>query len=262
MDIERTLGLARRFALLVAIAVLAGCGERAPETEPAETETNTNAVSPRSPELASAQERLLVVLNEFRGRQGRGEVSRDEELADAAEYYAQLMAEKGKLGHTVGESTPSERAKRYGYDYCLVTENVGYIQTNADLSVSELATRLESGWEESPGHRENMLDPDVTEVGIGVAYDEKTKTYFGVQLFGRPADRRIDFSISNRASTTVRYTLSGRDYTLQPRVTRRHGICRPETVALQPLGTTITPSDDAEYVVSDGPSGLVVEPAG
>ena len=37
-------------------------------------------------------------------------------------------------------------------------------------SSSELARETVSGWMESPGHKENILTPDFTETGIGIAY--------------------------------------------------------------------------------------------
>ena len=38
----------------------------------------------------------------------------------------------------------------------------------------------------SPGHRANILNPNYTEIGIGVNYEDGYYGIYWVQLFGRP----------------------------------------------------------------------------
>jgi len=40
-------------------------------------------------------------------------------------------------------------------------------------------------WKRSPGHRRNMLTPNITEIGVGAAQGKSGRWYF-VQVFGRP----------------------------------------------------------------------------
>ena len=40
-----------------------------------------------------------------------------------------------------------------------------------------------------------MLDPAVTETGVGVARSERTGDYYGVQMFGRPTTEMMEFQI-------------------------------------------------------------------
>jgi uncharacterized protein YkwD len=41
------------------------------------------------------------------------------------------------------------------------------------------------GWMDSKGHRENILNPGFTEIGIGIARNDKGETYF-TQEFAKP----------------------------------------------------------------------------
>ena len=41
---------------------------------------------------------------------------------------------------------------------------------SSGFTPKELADGFLEGWKQSPGHRKNMLDPDVTQIGVGVAH--------------------------------------------------------------------------------------------
>jgi hypothetical protein len=72
-----------------------------------------------------------------------------------------------------------------------------------------------------------MLDPDVTEIGVGVARSKKTGRYYSVQDFGRPKSKEITFEISNDTDDDVRYLVDGKDYTVRPDYTVMHQRGRP-----------------------------------
>ena len=56
------------------------------------------------------------------------------------------------------------------------------------LDEKGMAELLFNGWKESPGHYENMVRKEFTEVGIGVYYDGET--LYAAQLFGTPMPQR------------------------------------------------------------------------
>ena len=68
-----------------------------------------------------------------------------------------------------------------GYEYVSVGENLamGNFDDDADLVL---------GWMNSPGHRDNILGEQYTEIGISVKEGmyEGNKIWMGVQIFGRP----------------------------------------------------------------------------
>jgi hypothetical protein len=157
------------------------------------------------------------------------------------------MAKAGKLGHAVDGRRPAERAQAQGYEPCIVAENVGFQYRSSGYDAATLAAELVEGWKNSPGHRENMEDAAVTEIGVGIAQDAKGR-YFGVQLFGRPKRDAIRFSVQNDAGREVAYR-AGEALSLPPGATRTHMVCRPVTLAIEsPLFST-TPVDGARYIV-------------
>src|SRR5205085_9863408 len=127
---------------------------------------------------------------------------------------------------------PADRAKEHGYDYCIVLENIAYQYDSTGFTTEKLGGGFFTGWKESPGHRRNMLDPDVTETGVAIARSADTGYYYAVQLFGRPKSLRIEFRIANSTGAVVRYKVGDREYDLPPGVVMTHEVCRPTDVVV------------------------------
>lgn len=73
------------------------------------------------------------------------------------------MACNGFFSHTGSDgSSPSQRISRQGYHWSAIAENIaaGYGDPASVVA----------GWMGSQGHKENLLNPDYTEVGIGYVY--------------------------------------------------------------------------------------------
>lgn len=115
-------------------------------------------------------------------------------------------------------------------------------------SAEALAAEMVQGWKDSPGHRRNMLEPAVTQTGVAIAQAADGR-YFGVQMFGRPKSEAIRFEVRNLAGKEVAYTVDGRSYSLPPRVTRTHSVCRPVELAIPSRGVLARPENGATYEV-------------
>jgi len=86
----------------------------------------------------------------------------DAKLAHAAQVQADEMARFRFLAHEGRDgSTPAIRATRAGYDWRIVGENVA--------AGPESAGEVMRGWEESPPHCRNLMDPQFTAMGIAFA---------------------------------------------------------------------------------------------
>jgi hypothetical protein len=109
------------------------------------------------------------------------------------------------------------------------------------------------GWKQSQEHRKNMLDAEVTDIGVAIAQSEKSRTYYAVQLIGRPLSKRIEFRVANASPVTVDYDLNGKAYSLPPRSTRTHQECRAARLTVRLPGeqqsTTVQPADGDRYEV-------------
>jgi uncharacterized protein YkwD len=187
----------------------------------------------RSPlDTGAAVDRILGEVNTFRQQQGRAALAANPQLTAAAQDFAAYIARTHRFSHEADGREPPDRAQAHGYAYCIVDENIGYEQRNPDFNANELASRLVQGWEASPPHRRNMLDPDVRDTGIGLAQDASTGRWYGVQMFGAPQSARATFEVVNEAGSAVRYRLGDRQFDLAPRATRTHQECRPASLAL------------------------------
>ena len=112
---------------------------------------------------------------------------------------------RGGRGWLADGSRPADRAARHGYEFCVIAENIAYAYNSEGYTTEELGATFVEGWKHSPGHRRNMLDPDVSQTGVAVARSEKTGYYYAVQMFGRPRSQAIEFQVSNRTEAEVAY---------------------------------------------------------
>ena len=217
--------------------------------------------SGKRPDLADAARRIVDQTNEFRKSEGRGPVEPDTELTAAARYFADFMARTDTYGHTADGNSPADRARKHGYDYCIVLENIANAFDSRGFETEQLAGQFVTGWKESPGHRKNMLDPDVTQTGVAVGRSEKTGYYYAVQMFGRPKSAAIEFRVENRSDARIGYAIGDQTFDLRPRVIRTHTRCRPPELRFTwPDGqsTTVKPATGDRLVVTRNGDGFAV----
>ena len=129
--------------------------------------------------------RVFALVNDFRGEHGVKPLEREARLDDTTSYFARYIAANGNLDHRADGSTPAMRVRQRGYAYCAISENIAYEYSSRGFTPEGLARNFVEGWRDSPTHRANMLDRDVTETGLGVARNAAGE-YYAVQLFGRP----------------------------------------------------------------------------
>src|SRR5262245_15806438 len=153
--------------------------------------------------LVGAQ--ILHQANDFRTGEKLTQVNIHRGLTAAANDFAHFLAGAEKFSHTADDKTPRERAEEHGYEACIVAENIGAQSSSSGFAADQLARGFIEGWKMSRTHRDNLLDPDVTETGVGVARNEKTGRYYAVQLFGRPKSQAIVLQIENRTGAPVVY---------------------------------------------------------
>lgn len=135
--------------ILALCAALAACGA-APTTGTPQAQATAVSTSGAS---------VQAQLNEIRSRAGLAGVKRSPQLDAAALAHAKDMAANNFMAHKGSNgSNPGQRAKRAGYRWCTVAENVsqGY---RSDARAIE-------AWRVSPGHYGNMVKRKVTHFGM------------------------------------------------------------------------------------------------
>lgn len=149
----------------------------------ASTVIETNVIRNDNQFLAAVLPGVLTTLaNSDRAARGLPELRVNPLLEEAAKMKAEDMAAKEYFAHTSPEGlTPWVWISRAGYAYVHAGENLA-----VNFSESESVAHA---WMNSPGHRDNILNPNYTEMGIATAegvYKGK-ETVFVVQMFGAPA---------------------------------------------------------------------------
>jgi uncharacterized protein YkwD len=208
----------------------------------------------QSLDLSHAAEAIVAGSNGVRRANGLPSLSIESRLGKTARDFAEHLAKTDNLSHEADGRQPADRAKRHGYDYCMVAENIGYqFRSDGFKSVSQLSAGFVTGWENSPEHRRNLLDREATETGVGLARSAKTGRHYAVQLFGRPASKSLKFSVANESSRGVEYRIGDERYTLPPRSVRTHDVCTQEALSL--AGNSVVPKAGERLVVVETKEG-------
>jgi uncharacterized protein YkwD len=146
------------------------------------TTTTTTLGVPTVSGVMSAQEQTIVdLVNQQRAQAGLAPLQVDSRLVEAAQIHSKDMATLGLMEHTLpGAALPAlqDRAHYVGYNYSYLGENIAFNYPD-DNSVMV-------AWMNSPGHRANILNPNYTQIGVGIAYDSLGEPYY-TQEFGSPA---------------------------------------------------------------------------
>jgi hypothetical protein len=115
--------------------------------------TNAQALSPQA-------EQLFALANQTRAAQGLGTLKWDPALAAAAMQHCKRMVIEGPISHRYGgEPDLTSRAGQAGAHFSLIEENI---------AVGASPASVHQAWMNSPGHRTNLLSPDIDRVGIAV----------------------------------------------------------------------------------------------
>jgi hypothetical protein len=112
------------------------------------------------PDLRTEGEQIFALANQARAQAGVGRLVWDPGLAAAALAHCRRMATEGPISHRYGgEPDVSHRAADAGAHFGVIEENVAIGPTGA---------AIHDEWMHSPGHRQNLLSPDVDSVGVAV----------------------------------------------------------------------------------------------
>ena len=207
---------------------------------------------------------LLHYSNEARAAHALPLLSPDINLAIAARNHARDMAQRQYLSHESPDArsrTLAQRVALAGSPYNGLAENLA--QFSRDIDVAEKAV---AGWLDSRGHRENLLNPDYSHVGFGVALDSRDRVYV-VQVFAvqevvlrsssitSTSVNAFDVDVQVRTTSATDVLLSYGDSQLPPQRLRRgeHGL-RLQLTDASPLHLrlgTASPNVANSFIIQD-----------
>lgn len=130
---------------------------------------------------AVVQSQVVALTNGERTANLLGQLTESPLLTQAAQAKANDMASKGYFSHTGPDGQmPWSWFTEVGYDYRYAGENLAVRFSDSKQVVD--------AWMASPTHKANIVKPQYTEIGIGIAdgtYQGRPVT-FVVQFFGTP----------------------------------------------------------------------------
>ncbi|KFX55853.1 serine protease [Clostridium botulinum] len=125
---------------------------------------------------SSAENKILQLMNEKRVQAGLKPLTMDNTLLQVARYKSNHMIQYNYFDHTNPDGTKWVNwLQTIGYKYSTTGENIAYNTYDP--------VELFNQWWNSQGHRENMMNPSYTKVGVGVVYDKDNNKYMGTQTF-------------------------------------------------------------------------------
>lgn len=111
-------------------------------------------------QLSQFEQEVIELTNDERSKQGLAPLQADVELSKVARDKSQDMKERNYFDHTSPTyGSPFDMMRSYGISYQAAGENIARGQQTPQEVVS--------GWMNSQGHRENILNGNFTHIGVG-----------------------------------------------------------------------------------------------
>ena len=127
--------------------------------------------------------KILNLVNQERSTVGLDPLAIDSQLDTAANLHTDEMVQADRMSHQLpGEAGLGDRVSDTGYNWSRLAENVAAGYTTPEAVVD--------GWMNSPKHRQNILNPEFTHMGVGYdnAPDDIPNSYdtdiYWTQVFG------------------------------------------------------------------------------
>ena len=133
--------------------------------------TNTSTMS-------SDEKEVFDLINKQRTNNGLTALKMDSEVLNVARIKAKDMVDNNYFSHnsqTYG--SPFDMMKQFGISYRTAGENIA----KGQKTPQEVVT----AWMNSEGHRKNILNPNFTNLGVGIAKDSKGTTYWTQMFIGK-----------------------------------------------------------------------------
>ena len=151
-----------------------------PQQKPESTPSKPSTTPEQKPstDFSSYQQQVLDLVNAERTKRGISALTLDSNLSSVATKKSQDMVNKNYFDHTSPTyGSPFDMMKQFGISYRTAGENIA----KGQKTPQEVVT----AWMNSEGHRKNILNPNFTNLGVGIAKDSKGTTYWTQMFIGK-----------------------------------------------------------------------------
>ncbi|MYL51067.1 SafA/ExsA family spore coat assembly protein [Halobacillus litoralis] len=117
---------------------------------------------PLKGDIKSVESQVIDLTNQERAKNGLPALKANWQLSRVARYKSRDMANKTYFSHTSPTyGSPFDMMRDFNISYNRAAENIAAGQRTPQEVVN--------GWMNSPGHRKNILDPNLRQIGVGYA---------------------------------------------------------------------------------------------
>ncbi|MEM6743637.1 MAG: CAP domain-containing protein, partial [Pseudomonadota bacterium] len=120
----------------------------------------------------SLERYMLRLVNDARAARGLGNLRLERDLNESAEDHSAWMLRADRFSHTgARDSTAAERMERAGFDFdgdWRAAENLAWTSLGGASGFKDETAALHQALMNSPDHRDNILDPKLEYIGIGI----------------------------------------------------------------------------------------------
>jgi len=163
-------------------------GAPRPAIQTVDTSVRLPATDPR---ITRLEAELIDLVNGERVAMGLGQLTFDPRMAEIARAHSAEMRDLHYFSH----QSPTARLENPMDRYCLgmgstphiVAENIYWARGGHSFLNDVDLHQAHEDLMHSPGHRANILDPDINRIGIGIVSDGSGAIWI-TQLFARPMD--------------------------------------------------------------------------
>ncbi len=187
-------------------------------------------------------EEVIRLTNARRAESGLAPLSQSSTLSQAALAKGNDMLAKGYWAHFAPDGTsPWNFFLNFGYKYKYAGENLARDFADASTAVS--------AWMNSPTHRENILNPNYRDIGIGVVEGNLlgADTTIIVQFFGSPLQESATANIPEARAKEAAFPISS-------------ATPRPTSTPTPTPTPTLTPIPTPQQIEEVGSSVTFVSP--
>ena len=145
-----------------------------PSTDDSTSNDNQNTTE----SFSSFQKEVVRLVNVERSKRGLKELSFNTQLSNVATLKSQDMIDQNYFSHTSPTyGSPFDMMKQFNISYRTAGENIAMGQ--------KTPAEVVNAWMNSQGHRENILNSNFTEIGVGVAKSSNGTLYWTQMFIGK-----------------------------------------------------------------------------
>ncbi|MDQ2086316.1 SafA/ExsA family spore coat assembly protein [Herbivorax sp. ANBcel31] len=133
---------------------------------------------PNIDDIKALEDEVIRLVNSERTKNGLPALEANWQVSRVARYKSQDMIDKNYFSHTSPTyGSPFRMLESFGVSFSAGGENIAMGQRTP--------SEVMDAWMNSPGHRNNILSPSFTEIGVGLAKSEDGR-YYWTQMFIKP----------------------------------------------------------------------------